>query len=251
MKKLMMTAIMLSISHGYAQTTNWTFQWHGQTLGLYFEVTNLTKSVKAAIRDDVALVMSNIAVAETEIHPIQPDDPDLGKVDGLMNILADGRAYPDDFPIGDYRMVNGTPFFLLSEEECSAYASAVALTNQYATQLSKMPAVIWKFTNGFDVANMTLKQKEQYIWNPKFAQMKKDNITEYEADITEALPKGTNWITVLKPSVLSYSKEDLERNGKELLVCRLCIRVNRTPPTPFTLILVFKDGAWRWCPEIF
>jgi hypothetical protein len=250
MKKLIIAIGMFPMCATLAQT-NWTFQWHGQERGVIFGQTNFSESVKVAIRDDIAQILSNVPVSNFEIYPVLPNNPDFGKVDGLINFTEKEHIWPDDFRLGDYREINGIPFFLLSEEMCVTYASAVAFTNKYAAPISKMPAVIQKFTNGFDVANMTLKQKEQYIWNPKFSDMKKENKAQYEADITEALPNGKNWITVFKPSVLSYSKEDLEQNGKELLVCRLCIRVNRTPPTPFTLILVFKDGAWRWCPNIF
>jgi len=250
MKKLIIVISILPVCATFAQT-NWTFQWHGQEKGIIFCQTNLTKNVKTAIRDDIAQVMSHIAVSNAENYPTSPDHSDLGKVDGLINFTGKEHTWPDDFPIGYYRIVNGVTNFVLSVEECTTYASAVALTNQYAKPLSKLPAFLWNFTNGFDVANMTLKQKEQYIWHPKFSDMKKENKAKYEADITEALPKEKNWITVLHTSVLSYGKEDLEDNGKELLICRLCIRVNRPDPTPFTIIVVFKDGTWRWCPWIF
>ena len=32
MEKLILTIIILGVSYGYAQTTNLTFQWHGQTM---------------------------------------------------------------------------------------------------------------------------------------------------------------------------------------------------------------------------
>jgi hypothetical protein len=59
MKKLIMT-IMLGASCACAQPTNLTFQWHGQTMGVQFEVANLTDSVKVAIRDDIAYSLSLI-----------------------------------------------------------------------------------------------------------------------------------------------------------------------------------------------
>jgi len=250
MKKLIIVISILPVCATFAQT-NWTFQWHGQERGILFAQTNLTKSVKAAIRDDIAQVMSNVAVSNTEIHPIQPDDPDYGEIDGLMNIISKRHICPNGFRIGDYRTINGTPFFLLSEEFCSAYASAVTLTNQYAKQLSKLPALIQQFTNGLNVAGMTLKQKEAYIWHPYLDEQKKRNKAEYEAHISEGLPKEANLITVFNPSVLSYSKLDIEENGKPLLVCKLYVTLNTpTPKVPDTFMFVFRNGAWRWCPDI-
>jgi len=232
--------------------TNWVFQWHGQERGIIFAQTNLSKSVKAAIRDDIAQVMAKIAIIDTEIHPARPNNPNYGMVDGLMNIRSGRHVYPDAFPIGYYREINGVPYFLLNEEDCALYVAAIGLTNSAAVKISKFPATLLPFTNGFNTANMTLKQKEAYIWNPKFSEMKKEDITKYEADITEALPKMKDWMTVVPPSVLSYSHEDWEENGKPLLTCNLNVIVNSVNgPRPFTLIFIFKDGTWRWCPEIF
>ena len=39
-EKLIQTIILLGASCVYAQTTNLTFQWHGQTMEVEFEVTN-------------------------------------------------------------------------------------------------------------------------------------------------------------------------------------------------------------------
>lgn len=250
MREIIIAVSMFPACSLMAQT-DWTFQWHGQERGIVFAQTNLTESVKAAIRDDIAQTLSNVAVSDTEAHPVAPDNPDYGSVSGLMNIRAKRHTCPDRFPVGYYRETNGIPYFVLSEEDCALYASAVAQTNQYAVQLDALPSVIGHFTNGFDVANMTLAQKEAYIWNPNFTQMKEDDIAGYEADITEALPAEAGTITVLKPSVLSYSREDLDDTENPLLTCRLNIKINRpAAPEPFTIIFVFKDGAWRWCPEI-
>ena len=69
MKKLILATITLSMSYGYAQT-NLTFQWHGQTMGVEFEVTNLTASVKAAIRDDIAYSLSLIPTNDVAFNPL-------------------------------------------------------------------------------------------------------------------------------------------------------------------------------------
>jgi len=256
--KMMAIVLVITLMSGITQAQtppvdwSWTFQWHGQERGILFAQTNLSKSVKAAIRDDIVQVMSKVEVSSTEIYPARPNNPDYGEVDGLMNIRSKEHICPDGFPIGYYRMINGTPYFLLSEEDCDLYVKAIGLTNSAAAKISKLPAALVPFTNGFNTASMTLKQKEAHIWNPKFSQMKKDNRTQYESDITEALPTVKDWMTILRPSVLSYSHEDLEDNGKPLLMCRLYVIINRPgDPEPFTFIFVFKDGIWRWCPEIF
>ena len=250
MKKLILAISVFPLCVTLAQT-NWTFQWHGMERGLIFEQTNLTQNVKAAIRDDIAQVMSNVAVSKVKIRALSPDSPNIGKADGYINIDNQEHTCPDEFPIGYYKEINGTPFFLLSEEECTTYASAVALTNKHAAQISKLPAVIKQFTNGLDVANMTLKQKEAYIWHPYLDEQKKRNKAEYESHITMGLSFGPNRITALQPSVLSYHKEDIENKGVPLLVCKLYVRITYTDgPAPDTFTFVFRNGAWRWCPDI-
>ena len=235
----------------FAQT-NWTFQWHGQEKGIIFGQTNLSESVKAAIRDDITQVMSNIALTNAEFYSVSPSNPQYGEVDGLINFTGKEHTWPDGFPIGYYRIVNGVTNFVLSVEKCTTYADAVALTNKHAAQISKLPAVIQQFTNGLDVANMTLKQKEAYIWHPYLDEQKKRNKAEYESHITMGLSFGPNRITALQPSVLSYHEEDIENKGVSLLVCKLYVRITYTDgPAPDTFTFVFRNGAWRWCPDIF
>ena len=251
MKKLIIVISMLPVCASLAQT-NWTFQWHGQEKGIIFCQTNLTKIVKTAIRDDIEQVMSHIAVSNAENYPTSPDHPDLGKIDGLINFTGKEHIWPDGFPISYYRIVNGVTNFVLSVEECTTYASAVALTNKHAAQISKLPAVIKQFTNGLDIAHMTLKQKEAYIWHPYLDEQKKRNKAEYESHITMGLSFGPNRIAALQPSVLSYCKEDIENKGVPLLVCKLYVRITYIDgPAPDTFTFVFRNGAWRWCPDIF
>ena len=70
--------ILLGASCAYAQTTNLTFQWHGQTMGLEFETTNLTASVKNAIRDDVAYALSLIAASNVTFEVSAPNTNHTG-----------------------------------------------------------------------------------------------------------------------------------------------------------------------------
>ena len=62
---------------------------------------------------------------------------------------------------------------------------------------------------------------------------------------------GPNRITAFQPSMLSYRKEDIEDNGHPLLVCKLYVKISYTDGSvPDTFTFVFRNGAWRWCPDI-
>jgi hypothetical protein len=247
MKKLIIAISMFPICVSLAQT-NWAFQWHGQERGIIFGQTNLSKSVKAAIRDDIALVMSHIAVAGTEIHPIQPDDPDHGKIGGLMNIRADGDTYPDDFPIGDFRMVNGVPFFLLSEEDCATYVTAITLTNSAKAKISALPAILVPFTNGFNIAKMTMRQKRDVIWHPS---LQEDNDPAFKELFDESMPQTPGLLRFFPRSVLSYKMQELEEGKGLVLTCTVSGKsfFEGNPKGESTLFVHIK-GRWRFCPPI-
>jgi hypothetical protein len=245
---------LLLFAHGaVAQTgvASLVFTWDGQSRGLFFSGTNLTDAVKNAIRDDIALVMANVAPSNTELIVFDSGNPSHNMADGLLNIPLKGKICPVNFPLGYYRTVNGMLSFALSDTDCEIYASAVALTNQYVAQIAELPAKLIPFTNGFDIAGMTLAQKKAYIWNPELEKQETDDIVQFEADISDALPKETNWATFFQPSVLSYRLENFEDGGDVFLTCAFNTRLNRPAnPTMRTLIFAYKGGAWRWCPEI-
>ncbi len=250
-KRIVPIMTMLVAVNLQAQASPLPFQWHGQTNGIVFRQTNLTDDVKASIRDDIELVMSRIAISNVQFIAYQPGQQRHDGADGIMTISEIGRICPSQFPLNYYFVTNGMTRYILDELGCSIYSNAVALTNQCADQIASIPTVMWHFTNGFDVANMTLEQKKMYIWNPELDKLMTKDVTKFEADISEALPKGTNWITFVQTSILSFSREQLEDGGNLLLTCRFNVRLNRPGnPVQTTLIFVYKDGAWRWCPEI-
>ena len=251
MKKTIIAISMFPLCATLAQT-NWTFQWHGQERGLIFAQTNLSENVKAAIRDDIAQVMSNIAVSDTEIYPVRPNHPDHGTVDGLLNIRSHRHTYSDDFPIGYYREINGVPYFLLSEEGCSSYVTAIGLTNSASAKIAKLPAVIVPFTNGFDIANMTIKQKRGVIWNPTLQKKFGNDDKTFKEIFDESMPRIPGQLRFLPPSVLSYKMEQLEDEGDTLLTCTvLGESFFFGERKPEKALFVYIKGNWRFCPPVF
>jgi len=253
MKRLMMLVSLTSF-YVNAQTNDlsWTFQWDGQSQGVIFLQTNLTSVVKRSICDDIEHVMSQVTVSNIEFTVLATNHPHHSEADGIAAIPDKGHICPSNFPIDYYRLINGTHFFILNNEGCSNYLDAITLTNQYASQIAALPSVLYRFTNGFDVSSMTFEQKKMFIWNPSLDMSLQDDAQKYETELSTALPKGTNWVTFVRPSILAYGLEKLDNDNGVFLRCEILTRVNRaTTPISTVLLFVYKDGTWRWCPNIF
>jgi hypothetical protein len=241
MKKLIIAISMFPMCATLAQT-NWTFQWHGQERGIIFVQTNLSKSVKAAIRDDIAQVMSKVVASDITIYPARPDHPDLGKVDGLMDFVSKVHACPNNFPLGYYRMINGTPFFLLSEEECSVYASAVALTNQYASAIGTLSNFLAS-AEAMTTANTTTNAFLQKFWHLDKNRVLKMS-DEPEMNFPKAIQTWGGDVRHIYPSILQF-KYDTDERLKCLHAEIKTVKKN-DPQDGSTVHVVYKNGKWRF-----
>jgi len=242
MKTSIITIGIFTVCAVQAQT-NWTFQWHGQERGLIFEQTNLTKSVKAAIRDDIAQVMSKVVASDITVYPIQPDDPDFGKIDGLMDFVSKVHACPNNFPLGDYRTINGTPFFLLSEEECSVYASAVALTKQYASAIGSLSNFLAS-AEAMTPANTTTNAFVQKFWHLNKNRVAK--ITDAsEMNFAEIIQIWGGGVHHIYPSILQFGYGPLEE-GPACLHAEIKTFKKADPMDCSSVHVVYKSGKWRF-----
>jgi len=242
MKKVIIAISVFPICATLAQT-NWTFQWHGQEKGIIFCQTNLTKSVKMAIRDDIAQVMSHISVSNAKNYPTSPDHPDLGKIDGLINFTGKEHTWPDGFPIGYYRIVNGVTNFVLSVEKCTTYASAVALTNQYTSAIGALSNFLAS-AEAMTPANTTTNAFLQKFWHLNKNRVVK--ITDAsEMNFAEVIQIWGGGVHHIYPSILQFGYGPLEE-GPACLHAEINTFKKADPMDRSSVHVVYKGGKWRF-----
>jgi len=251
MKRLIMTAIMLSVVHGYAQTTNWTFQWHGQTMGLDFEVTNLTKSVKAAIRDDIAYSMSLIPTTNIVFEVFPPTSPSYGKYTGFADFYFPRINYCGGI-LCFYKTVGGNVRWQIGEEASSKYLSVIALTNQYASAIHSFSNFYHNVITGFDVSGMTLEEKKSFFSGSLLDEWEQEKGDEFEQFITAGLSLRPSpfpeWASPPLPSILAFSKWEIDEIDVVPKPELLCQMRRWSPMNKNTLwSFVYAGGKWRYC----
>jgi hypothetical protein len=243
MKRLIMTAIMLNVAHSYAQTTNLTFQWHGQTMGVYFEATNLTASVKRAIRDDIAYSLSLIPTNNVTFEILPPTNPDSANYTGIVSIH---RTTPINYCEGIlcfYKTVGGNIYWEIDTEASSKYLVAIALTNQYAAAIHSFSNFYHNLITGFDTTGMTLAEKKAFFWGPYANEVEQEMGAEFEPAITATLSLRPfpDWTFPPKPSILAFSKwpagkiDDLPTPDL-LCLAKRCTSENKSTKWPFVYV---------------
>jgi len=240
MQKLLVAISMFPLCATFAQT-NWTFQWHGQERGIIFSQTNLSKSVKIAIRNDIAQILSNIPVSNFEIYPVLQDDPDFGKVDGLINFTGKEHVWPDDFRFGDYRVINGMTNFVLSVETCVTYASAIALTNKYATAIGSL--------SNFLASAEAMTPVNTNAFLQKFWHHNKNRVTVIsdipEMNFSKAIETWGGDVRHIYPSILQFEYGSLK--GKPACLHAEIGTVAKSDPNDKSSVhVVYKNGKWRF-----
>jgi len=249
MKRLIMTAIILGISHGYAQTTNLTFQWHGQTMGVDFVLTNLSKSVKIAIRDDIAYSMSLIPTNNVVFEVFQPTSPSYGKYTGFVDFHAPRINYCEGI-LCFYKIVGGNVRWQIGEEACAEYLAAISLTNKYATAMNSFSNFYHTLLIGFDTTGMTIEEKKAFFWGPHADEIEEEIGAEFEAGITATLSwRPTplpDWAFPPRPSILAFSEWKIGKIDDLPTPDLLCLAKhwtseNKSTKRPF----VYVGGRWR------
>ena len=252
MKKLISAISVFSMCVTLAQT-NWTFQWHGQTMGLDFEVTNLTTSVKAAIRDDVAYAMSLIPATNISYEAYSANHPDYGKLTGIASIAKDTPYNYCAGIINDYKIVGNTTNFVLREKACSNYVAAITWTNQYATQVATFSNFFYHVKTGFDVTGMTLAEKKSFFWGSSFLEeLEASEGNGFEETLTQALSFRPNplpsGVFPPNPSILAfivYTDGKIIGTPLPTLFCRVRQWDSVNKNTLWDFINV--GGKWRYC----
>ena len=244
--------ILLGASCAYAQTTNLTFQWHGQTMGVDFKETNLTDSVKNAIRDDIGYAMSLISFTNISYEAHSPTHPDYGKRTGVAAIAESTPYNYCDGIINDYKAVGNTTTFVLCNSACSNYVATIALTNQYALQIAAFSNFFHHVKTGFDVTGLTLAEKKSFFWGSPFLEVWEESEGDgFEQRLTQALSFRPNPLPPNvfppNPAILAfvvYMDEDIGI-PQPTLFCE----VRRWDPvnenTQWNFIWI--DGKWRYC----
>ena len=165
MKKAIVIVVgVMAITCAQSQVIGLTFQWHGQDMIVDFETTNLSASVKSAIRDDIAYSLSIIASSNVVFETLTPDSSNYGKYTGFMTI---SHTTPINYCGGVlcyYKNSGGQTIFQLSPKTCANYAAAVTLTNQHAIAINAFSNFFSNAKTGFDVTNMTLAEKKAFFW---------------------------------------------------------------------------------------
>jgi len=252
MKRLIMTAIILGTSHGYAQTTNLTFQWHGQTMGLAFEATNLTASVKQAIRDDIAYSMSLIPVTNAVFEVYPPNHPDSAQHTGFARFSSARINYCEGV-LFFYKTIGTNICWQIDTDTSTEYLAAIAITNQHAKAVAAFTNYFNQFTGGkIDTSKMTLAQKKALIWNPPLLQKLEDNYGDQLDEMlsgvvpAEPAPPGA---CPFPPIIAFRIRTDLPADLKPpLLWCEVKYWAEGVYGGPMTFLFCYVNGKWRFSP---
>jgi hypothetical protein len=183
-----MFLLPLSAIFAHSQTTALSFQWHGQTMGVDFENTSLTVSVKNAIRDDIAYAMSLIPSANVVFETLQTSNPNSTKYAGYLNVSAPVN-YSEGI-LGFYKHINGVKVFQITPASCKKYTTAITLTNQYSSAVNAFSNYLHSFKSGIDTSGITLAEKKALLWNPPLIQRLEENYSgaELEELVGGAIP---------------------------------------------------------------
>jgi hypothetical protein len=248
MKKLIQTIILLGASCAYAQTTNQTFQWHGQTMGIEFETTNLTDSVKSAIRDDIAYSLSLIAASNVTFEVSAPNTNHTG-------VVSIHYQTPIDYCEGVlcfYKTIGGNVWWQIDSETCSNYLAAITLTNQHATAINSFSNYFHQVKTGFDITGLTFAEKKAFFWGPLvdvFAQEEGDNFEQFISDALTVRPSPLPESMFLPlPSILAFSAWKAKEDDMQPVPVLLCTLKHWNPVNESTKwYFVYAGGKWRYC----
>ena len=249
---IVIIAGVMAITCAQSQTAGLTFQWHGQTMGIDFELTNLTADVKGAIRDDVAHALSLIPSTNVTFEALTPTSSNYGKYAGFVTF---SHATPINYCGGVlcyYKNSGGQPLLLLAPETCAKYAAAVTLTNQYVAAMVALFNRLQQAMAGYNVSAMTLAEKRNFFWNPplmeKIETMEGDRFEQF---LNDSIPDVNDPIHGVWPfpSILRFkmSSELIKGGNPAMLSCDV-IGGNLDTGDIDTFTLVYVDGIWRFCP---
>ena len=242
MKKLLMMCSIFPLLGHTAEDLSWTLQWGTNKVGVMFEDTNLTFSVKSSIRSDVARVLSFNSPSNATFAALSADDPYFGEFSGRVTMSH--ALVPSGFPIDYYKTCNGTNYFMIDAIDSTNYLSKIILTNQCVQEM-KILDVFVNTVNKVTPKNFSPVTLASWYWsikNDRVATLKGD----FEGD-TEELQEMINEISSEEfrvVSILDIAQDTLY--DKTWLWAKLRIR-NKTDPTDLGDIpILFRKGKWRF-----
>lgn len=233
-----------------AQASPLPFQWHGQTMAVDFELTNLTASVQIVIRDDIAYSMSLIPSTNVNFSLLLPASSYYGKYSGSAHFDCNTPINYCEGVLCYYTTVGTNICWQIEPQVCSNYLAAIAVTNQHATAVNAFSNYLHQFTTGIDTSNMTLTEKKALLWNPPLVQLLEEtSATEFEELIGGAIPAVPAPPGACPaPSILAFKVEtDLPQEWCPPLLC--CnVKVWRGASGRDIFRFCFVNSTWRFSP---
>ncbi len=233
-----------------AQPTALPFQWHGQTMGLEFEQTNLATSAQIAIRDDIAYSMSLIPFTNVTFTVLAPTNSYYGKYNGFVSFSCTTPINYCEGVLCYYKTIGDVINFQLDPKACSNYIAAITLTNQQETAVNAFSDYLSQFKTGIDVSNMTLTEKKALLWNPPLMKLLEETSGNRFEELLEGAipsvpaPDGAR----PQPSILAFSVQTNlpEEWAPPLLCCNM--KAWRGENGDRRLSFCYVNGSWRYSP---
>lgn len=222
-----------------------TFQWGTNTVGVVFQTTNLTQSVKATIRDDAARIMSFNPPSNSTFVAFNTGDMNYGVFTGRIAMTR--ALVPHDFWLTYYNTYNGTNYFVVDPVACTNYLEKIALTNQFSLATGALEAFV-NTLNQVSTNNLSPSALASLYWS-----LQNDRAltlaVDFENDMDACLKKINSMSAEehIFLSILDISTESLF--GQTWLMAGLRIRRKNDPNQMWgDLPVVFRQGQWRFIP---
>lgn len=245
----LMLAMFFACNLAWSQADwSWTFQRWGNTCGLLFEDTNLTFSVKAAIRDDVCRSYSFVLPTNLFTRIYVSGDPKYGTFVGFDGLQGDYGS-PSDLCGWNYVLHNGDRYFYVAARLSSLYLQKIALTNQYQTEVGSLSNFL-HLVNGATTNNVIPSEYLQLWWSMKteqplsltFSRVGGHPFFRSEAEVREFCGQFSD-NEVFVPSILNFRyREDVTGSG---LFCGTFFKKKSCGTYELGFDLIYRSGSWR------
>lgn len=227
----------------FAIAEDWsrTFLWGTNRIGIVFEETNLTNSVKSAIQDDFTYVLSFNVSSNASFETLVVGNHNNGKYTGRM--VLDMEALPEKFPKNYYISHSGTNYIVITYEDSTNYLAQIALTNQHQTAISGLSNFV------YTVNHATTNSLSRAALAAMYWRMSEDRVLTSN-DMSEVTylkvlsPCGGIFqrYTYYVPSILDIAISDY--GNKTWLVGMLRMRT-KEDGQPAEQPCIYRDGQWR------
>ena len=227
----------------FVKAEDWsrTFQWGTNRLGIVFEETNLTDSVKSSIHNDFAYVLSFNVPSNVVFETLLTDDPYYEKYSGRM--VIDMEALPEKFPKNYYIAHSGTNYVVVTYEDSTNYLSQIALTNQHYTAISGLSNFVYTI-NHATTNSLSRAMLASMYWKMSEDRVLTTNDMSEVSYLRVLRPDGGVFqrYTYYAPSVLdvAFSVD----GNKTWLVGILRMRA-KEDGQPAEQPCLYRDGQWR------